>query len=175
MRSDLASMVGKVDVFLFGPDGALRLHQRFRNLVTDAGDGYYVAKAVTGIAPASASAPSPVTGMKLGTGSTAAAKSGAGAGLVTYLSGSAKTFDTTYPKVVDLGSGLGVSAVYRCTWAPGEATSANINELVIVNDAATNATSTAANTISRSVTTSALDKGAEDTLVVAWQHTFLGS
>ena len=56
------------------------------------------------------------TGMKLGTGSTAPAKSGAGAAVVTYLTGSNKAFDATFPTAV-----AGV-VTYKRTYAAGEAT-----------------------------------------------------
>jgi len=116
-----------------------------------------------------------MTGMKLGTGATAAAKSGAGGALVTYLSGSNVTFDATYPQTANLGAGLGVNAVYRCTWAAGVATNGAITEVVIVNDAATNATSTAGNTASRALFGSAINKTATDSLVVTWNWKALGA
>ena len=47
-------------------------------------------------------------------------------------------------------------------------------EVVVVNDAVTNATSTAANTISRAVF-AAINKGAADTLVATWNHKNLGA
>lgn len=156
-------------------DGNLTFLLPFANLVTDAGDLYYAQKAITAIAPASASAPTAMTGMKLGTGSTAVAKSGAGGALVTYKTGSNAAFDSTYPQTANLGGGLGVNAVYRTTWAAGTATDAALTEVVIVNDSGTNATSTAANTASRALFGSAINKGASDSLVVTWNHKFLGA
>lgn len=54
------------------------------------------------------------------------------------------------------------------------ATNSAITEAVIVNDSGTNATSTAANSISRIVFT-AINKGASDTLAITWNHKFLGA
>lgn len=158
-----------------GPDGKVKQRVEFTNLITDAGDLYYAQKAIAGISPASPSAPTAVTGMKLGTGTTATSKASTGAALVTYITGSNKTFDATYPQTTNLGAGLGVTAVYRCTWAAGVATNSAIAELVIVNDAATNATSTAANTISRAKFGSAINKTAADSLTVTWSHKNLGA
>jgi hypothetical protein len=112
--------------------------------------------------------------MKLGTGSTAVAKTGAGAALVTYLSGSNKAFDATYPQS-SLTTGRVIT--YKRTYAAGEATTASaITEAVIVNDTiATDATSTAANTISRVLVTVISAKAAGDTLTATWTHTLLGA
>jgi len=147
----------------------------FRNLITDAGDLYIAQKIITGIAPANPAAPTAMTGMKLGTGATAAAKSGAGAALVTYLAASNVAFDATYPQTANLGAGLGVNSVYRSTWAAGIATNGAITEVVIVNDSGTNATSVAANTASRALFGSAINKTATDSLVVTWNHKALGA
>lgn len=165
---------GIVKIELFGPDGEKKYEEIINNLITDAGDLYNAQKVITSIAPANAAAPTAMTGMKLGTGTTAAAKNGAGAALVTYLSASNVAFDSTYPQTSNLGAGLGVTAVYKTTWGAGVATNAALTEAVIVNDSVTNATSSAANTISRVVFT-AINKGALDTLAITWSHKFLGA
>lgn len=159
---------------VFGPDGTLKDSREGHNLITDAGDLYYAGKAIAAISPANASAPTAMSGMKLGTGTTAVAKAGAGGALVTYLSGSNAAFDATYPQTSNLGAGLGVTAVYKTTWGAGVATNSAITEAVIVNDAGTNATTSAANTASRIVFT-AIDKQAADTLAITWSHKFLGA
>lgn len=155
-------------------DGRTKSLTPFANLITDAGDLYYAGKAIVGIAPASAAAPTAVNGMKLGTGTTAAVKTAAGAALITYLAASNVAFDATFPQTVNLGAGLGVNAVYKTTWAAGVATNAAITEAVIVNDRATDATTTAANTISR-VVFAAQNKGASDSLAITWNHKYLGA
>lgn len=156
--------------------GRVKDQVEFTNLITTAGDQYYAQKAIVGIAPASASAPSAVTGMKLGTGTTAVTKSGTAAALITYLTASNVAFVTGYPQAAAYtGSDTGWTATYQCSWAAGVATSASINECVIVNDSGTNATSTAANTISRVVFTSTISKASTDTLTVTWSHRLLGA
>jgi hypothetical protein len=160
---------------LIGADGRVRERVEFRNLITDAGDLYYAQKAIVGISPANPAAPTAMSGMKLGTGTTAVSKAGAGAALVTYLAGSNVVFDATFPQTANLGSGLGVNAVYRVTWGAGVATNGALTEVVIVNDAATNATSTAGNTAARALFGSAINKTASDSLVVTWNHKLLGA
>lgn len=173
---DLANgvaLVGYGVAVLRGPEGNVKQVVPFANLVTDAGDQYYAKKAITAIAPANATAPTAASCMKLGTNSTAVTKSGANSALVTYLNASNVAFDSTYPQAAAVGTDQGWNAAYQTTWGPGTATSANINEVVIAVDNA-NATSTAANTISRAVI-STVNKAAGDTLTITWNHKFLGS
>jgi hypothetical protein len=116
----------------------------------------------------------PAAGMKLGTGSTAAAKSGAGAALVTYLSNSHQAFDATFPSTSGTSGGRVVT--YKVTYAAGKATTASaITEVVIFLDFLADATSTAANTISRAILAGIGSKGALDTLTVTWTQTLLGA
>jgi hypothetical protein len=171
---DLTGVVGFGTFDLFTEWGELKVRRWFENLITDAGDLYNVTRILAAVTPAAPADATKVTGMKLGTGTTAAAKNGAGAALVTYLTASNVAFDATWPKAVNLGAGLGVNAQYQTTWPAGTATNAAITEAVIVNDAGTNATSTAANTISRTVFT-AINKTASDVLVGTWNHKQFGS
>lgn len=165
---------GEVFLEVIGPDGKVKDSRKVENIVTDKGDEYYAKKAIVGVSPANPSAPTVVSGMKLGTGTTAASKAGAGAALVTYISGSNVAFDSSYPSAADLGSGSGWQVTYVTTFPAGTATNSAITEAVIVNDAGTNATSTAANTYAR-ITFTALNKSAADSLVLTWKHTFLGA
>lgn len=165
---------GEVTVTLLGPDGEVKSEEVIKNLITTAGDEYYAKKAITGIAPANPSAPTAASGMKLGTGTTAVTKSGTAAALVTYETGSNNPFDASYPQTEDLAADTGWNAVYQTTWAAGDVTEAALTEAVIVNDAGTDATSTAANTYSRVVFT-AIDKTAADSLIILWKHKFLGA
>ena len=147
----------------------------FANLITTAGDEYYAKKGIVGIAPASPAAPTAVNGMKLGTGTTAAAKSGAGAALVTYITASNVAFDSSFPAAAAVaGTDTGWNATYKTTWAAGVATNSAITEVVIVNDQASNATSSAANSIARAVISS-VNKTSSDALAVTWSHKFLGA
>lgn len=171
---DQAGLVGFGVVELRDRRGLLIEAQPFANLITDPGDLYYATRGIAAVTPAAPSDATKVTGMKLGTGTTAVAKNGAGGALVTYKTASNQAFDATFPSSTNLGAGLGVQAVYKTTWAAGTATDAALTEAVIVNDAGTNATSTGANTISRVVFT-AVSKGASDTLAITWNHKFLGA
>jgi len=170
---DYCGMVGYGTIEIVHPDGSIDLTE-FANLITDAGDLYYATRGAAAVAPAAPSDATKMTGMKLGTGTTAVAKNGAGAALVTYLSGSNQAFDATYPQISNLGAGLGVQIVYRVTYAAGTATNSAITEMVMVNDSSTNATSTAANGNSRAVF-SAQNKGALDSMICTWNHKFLGT
>lgn len=174
MTTNLVEIEGIALVELFDKDGNLLSSEEIHNLVTDNGDEYYAKKAIVGIAPANAAAPTAATGMKLGTGVTAAAKTGAGAALGTYISGSNAAFDSSYPTTEDLGAGLGWNAVYRCTWAEGDSTNSAITEAVIVTDSSTDATSSEANTYAR-ITFTEVNKTASDSLVITWKHKFLGA
>lgn len=148
----------------------------FANLITDAGDLYTAGMVIALVSPANAAQPTKANGMKLGTGSTAVAKSGAGGAIVTYLTASNVAFDATFPVTANLGAGLGVNAQYKTTWAAGIATNSAIAEAAIVNDQANNASgSSAANTYSRTVFGSTINKGASDTLAVTWNWKYLGA
>lgn len=172
-HNDTQGLSGTVTLCLYR-NRELIHRETVRNLITDSGDLYYATRGIYNVSPATPADATKMTGMKLGTGTTAVAKNGAGAALVTYLSGSNKAFDASNPSTSNLGAGLGVQAVYTVTWGPGVATNSAITEVVIVNDSGTDATSTAANGISRA-TFSAVNKGAADTLVATWNHKFLGA
>jgi hypothetical protein len=164
---------GNILIQLFDENGQLKDERRAENLITDAGDLYYAGMAIALVTPAAPAQPTKMTGMKLGTGVTAASKAGAGAALVTYKTASNLAFDASFPATQNLGAGLGVNGQYKTTWGAGVATDAALTEAVIVNDAAANATSTAANTAHRVVFT-AINKTASDSLVITWNAKFLG-
>lgn len=160
----LTVIQGLVVAELFDEHGDLKARCETRNLVTAVGDQLYASR---GVGLTSSVLP---VGMKLGAGSTAVAKTGAGAALVTYLSNSHQVFDGTFP------SAAGGVASMKVTYAAGKATTASpITEVVIFTDALADATSTAANTISRALLAGIGSKGASDTLAVTWTHTVLGA
>lgn len=167
-------LVGYGVALLSDGDGRTKQLVPFHNLITDAGDLYYAGKAIVGISPANATAPTAANGMKLGTSATAATKAGATSFIGTYITASNLVFDATYPQTANLGTTLGVNAVYKTTWAAGVATSATINEVTIVNDQATNTAGAAATTYARAVLTT-VNKTASDSLAVTWNHKFLGA
>lgn len=167
MPNDGGGIDGVVEWVLTGPDGKIKGEGRAFNVITDIGDQRY-GEAGAGIA----GPPAAPTGMKLGTGSVAAgnapAKNGTGAALTTYLANSNQAIGTptsAKPATVRV-------ITYTATYAAGKATSAGaITEAVLVNDTiATDATSTAANTLSRVPLTGIGSKGAADTLAITWTH-----
>jgi hypothetical protein len=163
-----SSLKGFVVVDLWRPSesGELELidHEEINNLVTQVGDQYYGERAAglgsLGIA----------TCMKLGTGTTAAAKTGAGAGIVTYITGSNSAFS---PAVSSSLNGSSRRITYATTWAAGVATNTAITEAVIAITNA-NSTSVAADCIAR-VTFAAKNKESADTLTITWHHDLLGA
>jgi hypothetical protein len=157
---------GEVLVELRNEAGELLHEETIHNLITSVGDQMYAARGA-GIA----SPPAAPTGMRIGTGSTAVAKTGAGAAIVTKVTAGNLAFDATYPQAT-----AGV-ATYKCTYGPGVGTSASaITEAVIVNDTiATDTATAAANTIARVLITGVAAKAASDTLTITWTHTLLGA
>lgn len=169
-----ATASGLVTLTVYDAEGKIKSRVQKHNLITDVGDLYHVTRIAAGIAPLAPADATKVTGMKLGSGSTAASKAGAGAALVTYTTTGNAVFDTGFPTVQNLGTTLGCTVTYQVTFGAGAGTHAALTEVVLVNDAATNATSTAANTIARVVFT-ATPKAATDTLAVSWAIKQLGS
>lgn len=159
---DGGGIEGKVTWELRGPDGQVKRTGTAFNVITQVGDQMYAERGA-GLA----GAPAVPTGMKLGTGSTAPAKTGAGAALVTYLANSHQAIGTPTSGL----NGAVRRITYSATFAAGKATSAAaITEAVIVNEALTDATSLAAATVSRVLLTGIGSKGASDTLAVTWTH-----
>lgn len=156
-------------------DGHLKELAPFENLVTNIGDNYYGERASS---PSNNTAPVQVTGMKLGTGTTAAAKSGAGAAIVTYVTAvtASKAIDATYPQSTHAVPGCQVQ--FKTTWNAGEATTSGSNwaEVVISNQTSlADSAGTAADTISRALISPTINKAAGDTLAVIWNHVLLGA
>lgn len=175
MAIDYTPIKGIVVVRLFDSlTGALKNEQTVYNLITDTGDEYYTKRGISAVVPAAPADQTKVTGMKLGTGTATPGKNTTGHVLGTYISASNNPFDTSYPVANNLGAGLGWEAEYRTTWAAGDVTNSAITEAVIVNDATTDATSTAANTTAR-IKFTAIDKQANDILIISWRHKFLGA
>lgn len=138
-----------------------------RNLVTQVGDQYYGERAA-----AIAGAPGQVTCMKLGTSSTAVAKTGGGAALGTYLSGSDKAIDSTWPQ--SSLSGASRQIQWKTSWGAGVINGSALREVVLVIDVLADATSSAANTIARALF-GPMTLGTLDTLAITWNHLLLGA
>lgn len=174
MIRNYLGMPGRVIIRMWNGSGKLVFFEQQDNLITTAGDEYYAKRSAAGVLPQANADVTKVTGMKLGTSNTTPTKSGAAAALGTYKTGSNASFLTGYPQLQDLAGDTGWNILYYAQWLPGVATDTALTEAVIVNDSASNATSTAANTISR-VTFSPVNKTAADTLEISWAHTFLGA
>lgn len=161
---------------LLGPGPRMLLKQLVEeeNLVTQAGDQFYGEAGGALNANATITTPDTVKGMVLGTGATAAAKTGAGAAIGAYITGSNNAIDAGFPT-----SGLNGSSrriTWETTWAAGDATNAAIAEAAI--SYATTFPDSApaeADTVSRVVFGSTIDKQAGDTLTVTWYHDLLGA
>ena len=167
--NEATAIKGRITWQLTAPDGSLIREGEVDNLVTAIGDRMYAERGA-GVS----GAPAAPTGMKLGTGSGATAKTGTGAALVTYLANSHQAFDSTYPQASDNGSARRIT--YKATFAAGKATTTSaITEVVIVNEALADATSAAAATVARALLTGIASKGAGETLTVTWTHDTLGA
>jgi hypothetical protein len=140
-----------------------------RNLVTDVGDQFLATRAYDDTYNI-------VTGMKLGNDSaTAVAKNGAGAGMVTYITGSNEALDAAATDATK-GAGAGWRTTYVCTWIAGDVTNADIEEVCLTNQTAlADNTSAVADTIARHIFPSTIDKQAGDSLEVTWQIDILGA
>lgn len=164
---------GWIEVTLLGPDGSVKAHEVVKNLITAVGDRYYSERAA-GIA----SPPGQVTGMKLGTSNTTPSKSGGGAALGTYLTGSDHALDDDFPTsaTATVGPDTVRRIQWQATWVAGEATSANpITEVALVNDTLADSTSPDTATVSRAIFSTVSSKGDQDTLIITWNHDSLGA
>ena len=168
MRSNCRiRILGRCITELFGPDGRLKYREAGPNLITTVGDNLFASLAF-GTAGWTYR-------MKLGSASTAAAKTGAGAFVAAgdYISGSALAMDSTYPKVK--GSGADAkTAVYKCTWGAGVATG-TIRRVGLVDNATDAGEADASHTAAMKVFDADIPKGAGDSLVHTWEVTFLGA
>lgn len=161
----------------FGLKGHVMVHVNDRlvaivpNLITDVGDEYYGERAA-GIS----SPPDQVTGMRLGSGSTTPSKTGAGAAIVTYLSGSQKAIDGGFPTSTQPG-GAGTARVitWKTSWVAGEADGVALREVVLTNEnPLTNVAGSAANTIARALF-GPMSLSSTDTIAITWTHALLGA
>lgn len=146
----------------------------FANLITDVGDQLIMERAY-GIA----GAPAQIVGMQLGSGVTAASKTGAGAAIVTLVAASLVAIDGGFPTSSQPGgAGTARRVQFRTTWAAGVATSTApaIAEVVLTNQGTgTQTAAPAANTSARALLSTTVQKAAGDSLIVTWNHDGLGA
>lgn len=158
---------GFVEAVLRDQFGNIKQVERTHNLVTTNGDNYFAGLARVGGAVWATNA------MKLGTATTAAAKSGAGSFIGTgdYISGSAKACDNASPKQ---GASANITQYLR-TYAAGEGTSTTVNRVAIVDNTTDAGEADATHTAAIAVFPNTIAKGASDTLTVTWNITWLGA
>ena len=158
-------MQGVVEAIVRDKYGNIKQRQVTHNIVTDQGDNFAKSAIYT--------AAYTTWGMKLGTATTAASKSGAGSYIATgdYISGSAQALDDSTPKQ---GASANICQFWN-QWAAGEATNATINRVAIVDNTTYAGEADAAHTFAIAVFSATIDKGADDTLTVTWNVTFTGA
>lgn len=157
-----------VEVVLYDEHGEIKHRECGENLITDVGDSFIAQRLYD-------DAVDIVSGMKLGTGATAAAKAGAGGAMVTYVSGSNEALDAAATDATK-GAGLGWRTTYACTWDAGDVTNGALAEVCLTNQTAlADDTSALADTIARYVFSSTIDKQSGDSLVVTWNIDALGA
>ncbi len=161
-------VVGFVQARLIGPDGVVKQLEEGYNLVTDYGDEHVGERMYDDTFDI-------VTGMRLGTGATAASKAGAGAAIVTYETGSNEDLDAV-PVGVDKGAGLGWRVPHICTWIAGDVVESALAEVVLSDETPlTDVAGVVGDTVARFVFGSTIDKQAGDSLEVTWNVDFLGA
>lgn len=151
--------------------GAMKDLVVFANLITQVGDQYWGERAA-GIA----SPPAQVTGMQLGTGTTAVAKTSTGASIVTLLASSLVAIDASFPTSALSGSSRRIQ--WKTTWAAGVATTSGtpIGEVALVNQSTgTQTVAPASATIARALVSPTISKAAGDSLAITWNTDLLGA
>ena len=159
MKTD-AGIWGRATIKLLGPEGNLKFYEVHDNLITDFGDEYYARMG------ANVSPPTAVTRMQLGTGTTDPTKTSTIEG---FISGSGVVF--TGKTVAAVGTNTGWKITYSASWGAGVADNGAITKACITSQTSSTTAAVAGNTISV-VEFSAINKGASDTLVINWDHTF---
>lgn len=157
---DEVGVLGVVHYVLLDPRGCTLAEGEVSNLVTEVGERMYAER---GAGIGSLAAP---TGMQLGTGSTAPAKTGAGAAIVTFVTGS---YSALSPAAAYSLVATKARITYVSSWAAGVATATGIQEVVLVN-ASTTTVQSAPTTIARALLSPVVNKGTDDTLAVTWTH-----
>jgi hypothetical protein len=163
--TDRLPIFGFAHAILRNPDGEIKFEALLENLITLVGNQYYGERAAAIGTP-----PNQVTGLRLGTGTTAPAATGAGAFIVTYTTGSNVAVTGGYPQSSNPSGGIR-RVTWAGSWAAGVATNSALAEAVLTNETPlTNVQGSAANTIARILLSPTVNKGASDTFDLFWQH-----
>lgn len=174
--ADNLGLSGVIEIEVLDEHGRVKFYEVVHNLITDVGDAYYGDAGAALCANATVTAPDGITGMRLGTGSTAPSKTGAGAAIVTYVAGTAKAIDGAFPTTSQPG-GAGTARVekWKTSWLAGEADGAALREVVITNETPlSDVAGVAGNTVSRGLF-GPFTLGVLDTISITWNHNLLGA
>jgi len=161
---DVSPIRGHGVVQVHGPDGQVKQTVEFTNLITAVGEQRY---AEAGALGSSATVAQP-TGMQLGTGTTAPAKTGSGSSIGTVVANSLVPLAGTPTSSVPSSARR---VTYVCNWAAGTATVNGIGEVALVNQATgTQTAAPASSTIARALLSPVVNKGSADSLSITWHH-----
>lgn len=162
---ETVKLKGTIIAELRDKNGRLKQREVTHNLVTSQGDDFAKSAIYT--------AAYTTWGMKLGTATTTASKTGAGSYIATgdYISGSAQALDDSTPKE---GASANICQ-FRNQWAAGEATSDTINRVAITDNTTDAGEADASHTYAIAVFAATIAKGANDTLTVTWNVTYTGA
>lgn len=159
---DCAVMRGHGVAQVYGPDGELKQTVSFTNLITQVGEQLY------GERGAGITTLATPTGMQLGTGTTAPAKTGSGSSIGTLVAGSLMPLNGTPSSSIPSSIRR---ITYATTWAAGSATANGISEVVLVNQATgTQTAAPASATLARALLSPSVNKSSADSLTVTWHH-----
>lgn len=165
--TDSAFVRGWLSVEVHGPDGELKSRHIVDNMITRVGEQRYAEAGALGDSGATVAAP---TGMQLGTGTTAPAKTGSGSSITAgnVVANSLVPFAGTPTSSIP-------SSVRRITyvanWAAGVATANGISEVALVNQATgTQTAAPATATLARAILSPSVNKSSADSLSITWHH-----
>jgi len=147
---DSMTVVGEVDIVLFGEDGRVKQKRNVKNLVVTTGRDAIMERLDSSPATAQPSH------MEIGSDSTAVAAGNTALG--TAIDRNALTSSTASGAVLTMVA----------NWAAGDGTSADIEEAGVFNNAA-------GGTMYSRATFTTINKGANDTLQITWTYTLTPS
>lgn len=160
---EATSLRGQLHVVLTGPDGEVKYDRFVKNVITQIGDQRY-AEAGAGIS----GPPAAPTGMQLGTGTTAPAKTGTGAASIGNVVANSLVAIGTPTSALN-GSVRRIT--YTATWPAGTATANGISEVALVNQSTgTQTVAPTSASLSRALLSPTVNKGTGDSLSITYTH-----